>query len=205
MKKNSETVTENIFRDYHSAMVFIEKSAIPDSLGFVSKNGTSFKGYPDFYREEEDFVIIVEAKATKQNYAVEEVKHYMLKNNISKDIIGIALSGQSKEKLKIEYFLKINSRKDITKLNADSLLTLRNIHKLFWKSRYGDSITDEALTSTLNSLNKTFHKDSKVKDTERSLFFSGLMIALKDSNFRNTYKHIEAPSQDEVKARKRLF
>ncbi|MDD2435699.1 MAG: N-6 DNA methylase [Bacilli bacterium] len=202
MKKTSETVTENIFRDYHSATAFIEKSAIPDSLGFVSKNGTSFKGYPDFYKEEEDFVIIVEAKATKQNDAVLEVKHYMLKNNISKDIVGIALSGQSKDKLKIEYFLKINSKNDITKLNADSLLTLRNINKLFWKSRYGDSITDEALTSTLNSLNKTFHKDSKVKDTERSLFFSGLMIALKDSNFRNTYNHIEAPSQDEVKAKK---
>ena len=37
----------------------------------------------------------------------------------------------------------------------------------------------------------------KIKDTERSLFFAGLMIALKDTNFRITYKNIQAPTKEQ--------
>ena len=51
---------------------------------------------------------------------------------------------------------------------------------------------------TLKELNKTFNDKNKVKDTERSLFFSGLMIALKDNTFRSTYKNIQAPSKEEI-------
>lgn len=36
-KKVSETVTENIFRVFHEANTFIEKSAIPSGYGFTSK------------------------------------------------------------------------------------------------------------------------------------------------------------------------
>lgn len=35
--KTSETVTENLFRDFYGANTFIEKSSIPDKYGFVSK------------------------------------------------------------------------------------------------------------------------------------------------------------------------
>ena len=47
-KKVSETVTENLFRDFYGANTFIEKSAIPSGYGFTSKKGTSYSGYPDF-------------------------------------------------------------------------------------------------------------------------------------------------------------
>ena len=33
----SETVTENIFREFYGSSTFIEKSAIPSELGFQSK------------------------------------------------------------------------------------------------------------------------------------------------------------------------
>lgn len=61
----SETITENIFREFYGNGAFIEKSAIPSHYGFKSKKGTGYKGYPDFFRDNanEDFVIIVEAKA----------------------------------------------------------------------------------------------------------------------------------------------
>lgn len=45
----SETITENLFRDYYGPSKFIEKSAIPKQHGFKSKSGTSYKGYPDFF------------------------------------------------------------------------------------------------------------------------------------------------------------
>lgn len=36
-KKVSETVTENLFRDFYGASTFVEKSAIPSGYGFTSK------------------------------------------------------------------------------------------------------------------------------------------------------------------------
>ena len=195
----SETVTENLFRDFYGSNTFIEKSAIPSELGFQSKNNSSYKGYPDFLREEEDYYIVVEAKATEHLDAINEVQHYLLKNNVTKDIIGIAVSGQKSDELKVDYFLKTAEAKGCVQILKDStLLTLKNIYNLYWKNRYGESITAESLIKTLNDLNKTFNDNNKVKDTERSLFFSGLMIALKDNTFRNTYKNIQAPSKEEI-------
>jgi len=196
----SETVTENIFREFYGSSTFIEKSAIPSELGFQSKkNLSSSKGYPDFLLEEEDYFIVVEAKATSQTDAIAEVQHYMQKNNGTKDIIGIAVSGQKLEELKVDYFLKTNESTSCISIQEKStLLTLKNIYNIYWQKRYGESVTAESLIKTLNELNKTFNENNKVKDTERSLFFSGLMIALKDNTFRNTYKNIQAPSRAEV-------
>lgn len=196
----SETVTENIFREFYGSSTFIEKSAIPSELGFQSKkNSSSSKGYPDFLLEEEDYIIVVEAKATSQNDAIVEVQHYMQKNNVTKDIIGIAVSGQKLDELKVDYFLKTNDSNICLNIQENSsLLTLKNIYNIYWQKRYGESVTAESLIKTLNELNKTFNDNNKVKDTERSLFFSGLMIALKDNTFRNTYRNIQAPSKEEI-------
>lgn len=201
MSRKSETVTENIFRDYYGSSTFIEKSAIPNEFGFKSKKSTNYKGYPDFLLEEEDYIIVVEAKATEQDQAIDEVKHYMLKNNITKDIIGIAVSGQDIANMNVDYFLKTNEDSSISHILKEStLLTLKNIANIYWKNRYGESVSSENLIKTLNQLNKTFNDNNKVKDTERSLFFSGLMIALKDNTFRHTYKNIQAPSREEISA-----
>jgi hypothetical protein len=198
-KNKSETVTENLFRDFYGSDTFIEKSAIPNEFAFQSKKGSSYKGYPDFLKEDEDFIIVVEAKASEQNDAINEIQHYLLKNKITKDLIGIAVSGQKSDELKVDYFLKINDSKECIHILKDSsLLTLKNIYNLYWKSRYGESVTKKSLIKTLNELNKTFNDNNKVKDTERSLFFSGLMIALKDNTFRSTYKNIQAPSKEEI-------
>lgn len=197
--KISETVTENIFRGFYGAKTFIEKSAIPTEYGFQSKKGSSFKGYPDFLRDEEDYVIVVEAKATEHKDAISEVQHYMLKNEITKDILGIAISGQKIGDIKVDIFLKVNETNTITNiLSSENLITLKNIYNVYWKSRYGESVSNESLIKTLNDLNKTFNDNNKVKDTERSLFFSGLMIALKDNTFRSTYRNIQAPSKAEL-------
>ena len=54
-------------------------------------------------------------------------------------------------------------------------------------------LTMETLIVVLKDLNKRFSENNKVRDTDRSLFFSGLMIALKNTVFRNTYKNIQSP------------
>lgn len=197
-KNVSETVTENIFRQFYLNEGFIEKSAIPKAYGFKSKRGTGSDGYPDFFKDLNDYCIIVEAKAIKHSAAEEEAKFYMLNNDINQDIIGMAISGQSLEQIKVTYFYRLSGSQDIYTLKVkDTLLSIDSLHKKFLKHKYGEVITEEELVSVIKSLNETFHAGG-IRETERSLFFSGLMISLTNSNFRNTYKNISAPSQEEI-------
>jgi hypothetical protein len=69
------------------------------------------------------------------------------------------------------------------------------LERKFNKHKYGETISDEDLIRTLNDLNNRFHDGNRIRDTDRSLFFSGLMIALTNDNFRSTYKAIVAPSK----------
>lgn len=179
-KKLSETRTENIFRAFYGATTFEEKSAISPSCGFTSKKGTDYAGYPDFFLEDDDFCIVVEAKASDHDAAKEEVQHYAIHNKIPKDIVGIAVSGQSADSLRVTYFLKQKETIEISVFpQTDILLPLPSIRKQYAKTKYGESVTTEALIAVLKYLNKRFNDKNKIRDTDRSLFFSGLMIALK--------------------------
>ena len=204
-KKRSETVTENLFRNYYGVNTFIEKSAIPKSYGFTSKKGTEYAGFPDFFRDENEYCIVVEAKADNQQLAQEEIQYYIINNKIQKDIIGIAISGQTETNIQTTYYLKLKKKgkAEIVIFPQENIfLTLDEIKKQYIKLKYGESITPEALITVLKSLNNKFNDKNKVRDTDRSLFFSGLMIALKNNNFRSTYKSIQAPSKQEVASTK---
>ena len=202
MSKVSETITENIFREFYGAKTFKEKSAIPEVYGFVSKKNIKHKGYPDFFLDDEtkDFVIIVEAKAIEHSLAETEVKFYIENNKIdNKDIIGIAISGQDISQMKITYYIKLQSEKEATKLNiADVMFPISVIEKKYQKYKNGETISDEDLIKTIKELNETFHEGNKIRDTQRSLFFSSIMIALTNQNFRATYKNISAPTKEET-------
>lgn len=192
----SETVTENIFRNFYGHGTFIEKSHIPKSCKFLSKNGTKKSGYPDFFLDMDDIVFVVEAKPLDHALAQKEIKHYMNFNNIKKTIIGIAISGQNESQMKCSYYYKLLDSDTITELKvSDNLLPIDEIVKNFLRQKDGEYISEEKLINTLKSINKEIHE--YVRDTNRSLFFSGIMIALKDNNFRNLYDRILPPSKEE--------
>lgn len=204
MPKKDETKTENLFRRFYGTEQFTEKTAIPKTYGFKSKKGTDYPGYPDFLCEEEDCVILVEAKGDDIKLAESEVQFYMQKNNIEKDTVGMAISGQSERDLSVSYFLKLSGAKEISELSAKGqLLSLEDIKKMLRKKKYKEKISAESLIATLKKLNTRFQKISEdsVSPTNRSLLFSGLLIALTDSNFRRTYRLIGAPSKEEAKSK----
>lgn len=195
----SETKTENIFRNQYGVNEFLEKSAIPKHYGFKSKQGTDNKGFPDFFKDLDDYAIVVEAKATKHSEAELEVQFYLQNNTINKDLIGIAISGQDVSQIKVTYFYKLKDNHEIMSFKIkDTLLSLESLHKKFLKHKNGEFITNEELTNILKDLNEKFHANNKIRDTDRSLFFSGLMIALTNNNFRNIYQNITIPSKEEI-------
>lgn len=200
MSKSSETITENIFRDFYGANTFVEKSAIPNEYGFKSKNKIKEQGYPDFFKDMGLFALVVEAKPSNHIQAKTEVIFYLKNNSIAKDIIGMAVSGQTTKEYKVTYFLKRENEYEVEELkNVDGvLLSLKNIEKLYHQRKYGKTVSSEQLVLTLKKLNKTFNNQNKVRATDRSLFFSGIMIALKNANFRNTYQKILAPTSEEL-------
>ena len=158
-KKKSETKTENLFRSFYGTNTFLEKSAIPDYYGFTSKRKTGEKGYPDFFKDCDKYCIIVEAKADNFKLAIDEVKWYMEHNLIEgKDIIGIAISGQAKDSIQIKYFCRLLKDDVLSQIDdltdAEALLSLNNIEKIYTRKKYGDTISDEALTTFLSELNK---------------------------------------------------
>lgn len=197
----AESKTENIFRKYYGVDTFIEKSAIPSKYGFKSKNGTEYKGYPDFFFDDEDdtFVIVVEAKADDFTAACDEVEWYAKINKVEKDIVAIAISGQDEHSYKAGLFLKLKGcvykKFDI----GDKLIPLADIRRIYRKEKIGECISDGNLRRILSELNNTFNSPMNIRDTDRSLFFAGLMIALKDDTFRNTYANIKPPTKDERK------
>lgn len=116
-------------------------------------------------------------------------------------LIGMAVSGQNKENLKISYYFKDTNT--IKELEPKTLLKIDEIIKLYKKEKFGDTLSDGDLYDILTKINKKLHKGNKVRDTDRSLFFSGIMIALKNTNFIKTYKSITAPTKDDLDSQKR--
>ena len=50
-------------------------------------------------------------------------------------------------------------------------MSLSAIKKQYTKTKYGESVTTEALIAVLKGLNKRFNNENKIRDTDRSLFF----------------------------------
>lgn len=74
------------------------------------------------------------------------------------------------------------------------LIPLDTLRKSVRKAVHGSALSDDQLRAELKKLNERFHSGSTVRDTDRSMFFSGLMIALKDDSFRRTYRLFQPPT-----------
>lgn len=193
----AESTTENLFREFHGASTFIEKHDIPKKFGFRTKreSGTD-AGFPDFFKDMGEWLIVVEAKSgapgTKSSHAAAEaeVQGYITNNGVpDADIVGIAVSGQTLDSLTVTYYFRKGGTDEVELMDGlDSLMTLDALTKQYQTAAHGDPLSDTELRRFLVHLNERFHKDSRVRDTERSLFFSALMIALDDDYFRAVYK-----------------
>lgn len=209
----AESTTENIFREFYGASTFIEKRDIPKSFGFRSKRkGSTDEGYPDFFRDMGEWLIVVEAKSgapgprSDHAAAVADVRSYMSDNAVPHvDILGIAVSGQTKEYLEVTHLFRKGDTEEIEVLDEPrALVSLATLQKHYEAAAHGDPLSDAELRRFLTQLNERFHKDSRVRDTERSLFFSALMIALDDEQFRAVYK-LQQPPADKRLVRARFL
>lgn len=208
----NESITDDIVRDffqtnklYKDDKVIIEKQStktkkIDKLLINASKSGGG-KGYPDFiiqYKENPNFIIVVESKAnTKKHksdtldkykdYAVDGVLLYSSFLSKEYDVLAIAVSGEDEAKLKISHFLQLKNTKEAHTIFNDKLLTLSDYENGYQTDERKFNQDFQELLKYSKTLNDKLHT-LKVKESERSLLISGTLIALTDKAFCTSYK-----------------
>lgn len=185
-----------------SILVEREQTSIPSIdklLKTASKAGIN-KGYPDFIitdKDNQDFVCVIECKAdvTKhqsatldkyKDYAVDGARLYADYLSKEKDVLYIGVSGQTENEIKISHFLKLKGEKEHKELFKNGgLQEFSTYVGQYRRARF--RVDYENLLKYVSGLNEELHS-KKIPEKERALLFSGILIALEDDYFRESYK-----------------
>ncbi|MBU0580339.1 MAG: SAM-dependent methyltransferase [Candidatus Margulisbacteria bacterium] len=182
-----------------------DNAKIDKLLKNASKKGTG-KGYPEFiitYKTNPDLLIVIECKAnaTKHessgrdkysDYAVDGVLLYASYLSKSFDVLAIAISGETKQSLKISHFLHLKGEKKSTAIFDDKLLSADNYLNGYLRSPEKFRQDYNALLYFTKELNETLHAH-KILESQRSLLISSILIALENDAFKRSYASHKNP------------
>ena len=169
-------------------------------LKTASKKGNG-RGYPEYIirsKSHSNFIIIIECKADIKkhesknrmdyaNFAVDGAILYASYLKSSFDVIAIGISGQNQSELKISHFLYLQNSPDYTEVFGDDILSFKNYYDNIQKSPQKFNQNYSKLLKYSEEINSKLHA-KKVKESERSLLISGILIALQNQAFRSSYK-----------------
>ncbi len=208
----NERVTENIVRthlhnDYlfKNGQVIIEEQSsdnikINKLLSNASKNGNG-RGRPEFiiqYNENSNLIIVVECKGEVakhkthggekyKDYAVDGVLLYSSFLSKEYDVLSIAVSGDDSN-MRISHYLQLKGDQNASAIfNEDKFLSLDDYLQGYSTDEIKFNQDFQEVLKYSKTLNNKLHF-LKVKESERSLLISGILIALEDKAFRSSYK-----------------
>ena len=213
----NERITENIVRKHFENDTFFEREdieieeqisklpRIKKLLSNASKNGSG-AGYPEFiisFRKNPDFIIVVECKAdlkkheskkrdNPKDYAVDGALLYSSYLSKEYDVLSIAVSGENKKELKVSHFLQLQGKNNSHKIFDNELLSFKNYINGYKQDDRKFKQSYEDLLKYSKTLNDMLHS-KKVKESDRSLLISGILMALKDKSFRKGYEEQSNP------------
>jgi len=208
----SERKTENIVREqlrelgyYGQSDIVVEeqKSDIPrvqKLLKNASKRGLS-TGYPEFIitsTKYPDILVVIECKADIRKHASDALDRYdeyavdgslLYASFLSKeyDVIAIGVSGMTREELKVTHYLLLKGQDKYAAFLSHELLSLEDYYTSYIQSPTKFNEDYKSLLGYSQKLNDTLH-NKKIKEAQRGLLISGILIALKNRAFRVGYK-----------------
>lgn len=212
----NERKTENFVRDTFNELgyraneaILIEeqssdKPRINKLLKNASKSGEGV-GYPEFIvsSDDDNFVIVVECKGDKKfhesenrdqysEYAVDGVINYMnyLKKNF--DVIGIAVSGEKPEKIKVSNFLWSKKANQYVDIEDSKILTYEDYKRIVKFDPKVKRRTYNELMRFSKELHNKIRDKAKVSEPQKPLLVSAILIALEDGAFRLGYQEKSA-------------
>lgn len=206
----NERITENLVRNkfralgyYSNPEIIIEEQKseqprINKLLKNASKGGNS-RGLPEFiisFKYEKDFVCVFECKSdiTKhqsknfdkyKDFAVDGAKLYSDYLSKEMDVLFIGVSGQTEEELKVSHYIQLRGEKEVTSVFGNEILSYESYLETYKALRF--RIDYQNLVKYLKTLNETLHK-KKIPEDKRAILFSGILIALEDKTFSQTYR-----------------
>lgn len=206
-ERKTENIVRNLLSDigyYKDNSLIIEEqksdSPIIDKLlKNASKKGLS-KGFPEFIirsKTKTDFLIVIECKADIRKhesknrdkyaeYAVDGVLLYASFLTKQYDVLAIAVSGENTRELKISRFLILKDTQDVHPFLSNKLLSFNNYYDFYQQSDFKFNQDYSRLLLYTKSLNTLLHS-KKIKEAQRSLLISGILIALQNKSFRSGY------------------
>jgi len=212
----NERITEDIVREhfkkdisYDKIHIEEQKSKIPrieKLLKNASKSGDGV-GRPEFIitfkKDNPEYIIIVECKSdvskheskkkdNYRDYAVDGVLLYSSYLSKEYDVLSIAVSGEDHVNLKISHFLQMKGESEVKSVFGDKLLAIESYLTNTKKDEAKYKQDYENLLKYSTILNDKLQA-LKIKESQRSLLLSGILIALDNKHFREGYKTHDEP------------
>ncbi len=207
-KGRTEIITDNIVRDffmqYADSIICEQQSStnpiIDKLLHNASKKGLG-KGYPDFiiqYKNDKNFLIIIENKADKRfhesesrklydKYAVDGVLLYASYLSKSFDVLAIAVSGTNKNDLKISHYLHLKEEPKAFPYFGGRLLDPDTYYNGLNTSEEKKRQDYDKLLDYTRVLNTRLHT-MKIDEADRCILASCILLALRLPHFKSYYK-----------------
>ncbi|PKL72578.1 methyltransferase [Candidatus Kuenenbacteria bacterium HGW-Kuenenbacteria-1] len=210
-ERDTENIVRDHFKKYSDDIILEEQSSknlkIQKLLNTASKSGNG-KGFPEFiiqYKNNSDLLIVVECKfdilkhqsETKKeakDYAVDGVLLYSSYLAKDYDVISIAVSGADIKELKVSHFLQMKGEKNSVEIFSNKLLLAKDYLEGYIKSPEKFRQDFNNLLDFSKKLNDNLHLH-KVKESDRALLLSCVLIALENKSFEDGYKTYTNPKQ----------
>ena len=202
-ERKTESIVRSHFEQFED-IVHIEEqlsdnAKIDKLLKTASKKGSG-KGKPEFlitFSGNSDLIIVLECKAettkhesrTKDKfseYAVDGVLLYASYLSREFDVLAIAVSGQTKQQLKVTHFLQLKNERKAVPIFGSKLLSGNDYLDGYLKSPEKFRQDYNTLLEFTKQLNDTLHS-YKILESQRSLLISCILIALENKAFKASY------------------
>lgn len=184
-----------------------DRAKIDKLLKNASKRGNK-QGYPDFILQSQrypELLLVFELKADVKRHASNTLDHYadyavdgalLYASFLAKefDVLAVGVSGESDGELQISHYLHLKEEKTAHPIFGDKILSFGEYFAGVQESSYKFNQDYGKLIAYTKTLNETLHA-KKIKESQRALLISGILIALKDDSFKSGYKKHERVMQ----------
>lgn len=204
------------FKDFiHIEEQISDNPKIVKLLKSASKKGSG-KGSPEFlisFSDNSDFLIVIECKAdntkhespTKDKFSEYSVDGALLYSSYLSqgfDVLAIAVSGQTKQQLKVSHFLQLKGERKAVPIFGNKLLSANDYLDGYIKSPEKFRQDYNTLLEFTKQLNETLHS-YKILESQRSLLISCILIALENKAFKTAYPLFGATSAKDTAEEKK--
>lgn len=167
-------------------------------------NGKAKPEYIITFNEDSETIIVVECKRyvnrhesndynNPKDFAVDGVLYYAKYLKESYNVIAVAISGTSKDKIKVSTFQWLKGQDQFLELKKgrDVVLEVGNYLNLLRGKKIERKFSLQDIRNTALLMHNTL-REIKVTERNKPIFIAGILIALNDEDFANHYHELKS-------------